>query len=161
MKTILHLCALTALLSVAACAQPQPRYSATTGDVSLTAAGTTLTLQQTATPTKQFQLETATVYCSVACIVTQSQNGTAATTTAGTLVPIAPTYKATGVTAFTASNVGAGTAVGGSLHLAAGQTVVLDLSQIVIGSSPNANYSVSVSTITGTANITVIETERI
>jgi hypothetical protein len=161
MKTILHLGAILALFSVAAFAQPQPRYIATTGDVALTAAGTTLTLQQPATPVKQFQLETATVYCSVACNVTQAANGSAATTTAGTLNPISPTYKPSGVSAFTASNVGAGTSIGGIIHLGAGQTVVIDLSQVIIGASPNANFSISVSTITGTANISIIESERI
>lgn len=156
MKNIIYL-ALALVASLPAFGQ---RYSATTGDVSLTGTGTTLTIQQPATPGKQITLESATVYCSVACSVTLAENGAAATATAGALMPVLPSIKPTYATVYTASNVGAGTAVGGIVHLGAAQTVVLDLSKIALGAgTPNANFSISVSSITGTANITLIETE--
>lgn len=137
------------------------RYSATTGDVSLSGSATTLTIQQPATGAKQVALETATVYCSVACNVTQAQNGAAATATAATLTPITSTGQAPSATAWTASNVGSGTAVGPILHLAAGATVVIDLSRVTMGTGgTGTNYSVTVSSITGTANITILENEK-
>jgi len=154
---ILIIGAVLALFAISA--QAQERYSVTTGDVALTGTGTTLTIQQPAAPIRTGNFETATVYCSVACNVTQSVNGTAATTTAGTFVPLTPTATGSLLAAFTASNVGAGTAIGPIVHLGAGQTVVLDLSKLILARTAGANYSISISSITGTANITVIETE--
>jgi hypothetical protein len=161
MKTPFKLSIAFALSALAIFAQG--RYSATTGDVSLSSAGTTLTLQQpsTAGAGRQITLESATVYCSVACSITQAMNGAAATSTAGTLTPISPAMKPAYSSVFTASNVGAGTAIGGIIHLGAGQTIVLDLSQITIGAGlANANYSISIGSLTGTVNITLIEVER-
>ena len=150
---------LAALAATAAFGQ-QLRYSATTGDVTLTGTATTLTIQQAATGTRQINLETITVFCSVACNVTQTQNGTAATATAGTLTPIGNTQVPATASAYTASNVGAGTAVGAMLHLAGGQTVIIDVSKVSLGKSgTGTNYSVTVSAISGTANLTMIEAE--
>jgi len=156
MKTVITflLCA----LSLAA----QARYSATTGDVSLAASGTSLTIQQPASGAKLVRLESAVVYCSVACNITQSANGTAATATAGTAVSIPPYVAPASATVWTASNVGAGSAIGGIVHVTtAPNTVVLDLSQVVMGSSGTGNnYTVAISSITGTANITFFWSER-
>lgn len=167
---------LSAALAIAslAVAQSGPsRFSATTGDVSLSAAGTTLTIQQPSVASgaaKQVTLETATVYCSVACNVTQAYNGTAATATSGALTPIpgTPANATAAATVWTASNVGSGTAVGGIIHVQAGQTVTICLSttcgalaSVTMGNTGTAtNYSFIVSTITGTANITLIESEK-
>ena len=140
------------------------RFSATTGDVSLSGAGTALTIQQPATNGKTVVFETAVVYCSVTCTVTQSQNGTAATATAGTAVPILPTPTTTqaSATVWTASNAGTGTSVGGALHIASAPgTVVLDLSKVVMGNGgTGTNYTITVGSITGTANITVYWSEK-
>jgi hypothetical protein len=141
------------------------RFSATTGDVVLSGAGTTATLQQPATNAGQVQLETVVVYCSVACNITQAANGTGATTTAGTVTPVLPSQLnlAVPVNFFTASNVGAGTAQGGIFHLTGAGTQVFCLNVSCGATSTVAlptfgigsNYSITVSTITGTANITV------
>jgi len=136
-------------------------YSATTGDVSLSAAATAFTIQQPASNARQVQLQSALVFCSVSCNVTQSQDGTAATSTAGTANPLLPTTRPATATVWTASNVGAGTAAGGILHLAAAQWVVIDLSQISLGTGgTGTNYTVAISSITGTANITLFWSER-
>lgn len=158
----------TLLLFVLACAsafaQNGPRFSATTGDASLVAAGTTLTLQRPAAsggPQIGVTLESAVVYCSVACNVTQAFNGTGASTTAATITPLPPVGASPVALAFSASNVGGGTAVPGILHLAAGQTAVIDVSAIKLASGGiTSNYSFIISTITGTANITAIWAER-
>lgn len=137
------------------------RYSASTGNVSLSAAGTALTIQQPATNASVVNFETATIYCSVACVVSQAQNGTAATATAGTAVAISPSGPAAAATVWTASNVGAGTSVPPAINLSAGSTLVLDLSKVTLphGGS-QVNYTISVGSITGTANITMIWKEN-
>ena len=149
------------------------RWFATTGDVSLNGAGTTATIQQPATGAQQVQLEQIVVYCSVACNVTQTANGTAATATAGTIQAILPNPLSSSaqpvvpnVTFWTASNVGAGTAQAGIFHIGGLGTQDFCLSTAcgalrtvylaIPPGSPggNANYSVTISSITGTANIT-------
>lgn len=151
-------------LAVPAFSQSAQRFFATTGDASLVATGTTATVQQPTTNANPVTLEQAVVYCSVACSVTQAANGTNATTTAGTVIPILPNQLNVPVPVnfFTASNVGAGTAQAGIIHIPAGSTVVLCLAKscgngqdVVIGAGGTAwNYSISIGSITGTANIT-------
>jgi len=130
------------------------RYYVTTGDQVLSAAGTSVTVQ--ANNGKRLQFEVAVVYCSATCTVTQTQNGTAATNTAATIRPIQPTSVST-ATAWFPSNVGAGSASGGALHLPGPATVTLDLSRIFFaaGSTAATNYTVVIGSMTGTANITI------
>jgi len=145
-------------------AQQVIRYSATTGDLSLSAASTA-TLQQPATNGTDVVIDQIVVYCSVACNVTQAANGAAATTTVGTVTPLLPAPLNSPVTVkfFTTSNVGTGTAQGGITHIPAGGTVVLCLSRscgasgdVVVGYGAGAasNYSATIASINGTANIT-------
>jgi hypothetical protein len=140
------------------------RYSATTGDAVLSASATTLTIQKAATVAgvtgKNIALESFTVYCSVACSVSQAFNGAAATATSATAQPIPLNSIAATATAWSASNVGGGTAVGGILHIPAGGTVTIPVPLVVLfGAGTGANYSVTVASITGTANITGIWSE--
>ena len=132
------------------------RYSATTGNVSLTGTATSFTVQQPAQNGKQVHLEAAVVYCSVACSLTQSQNGTAATATAGTVNPLLPFGPTIPSTVWTGSNVGNGVAAGGILNLQAGIPVTLILSGLTLPATNAAtNYTFTIASITGTANITV------
>jgi len=143
------------LVCCAAAFAQSPRYVATTGDVVLSGAATALTIQQPATSSKALQLQSAVVYCSVACTIRQAQNGTGATATAGTVLKISPNTTASAATVWTASNVGAGTATSPDLHLTAAGTMVLDLSKVILprGAGIGTNYTVSIAAITGTANI--------
>jgi hypothetical protein len=141
------------------------RYSATTGDVSLAAAATTLTIQHGAAVAglnaKNISMESVTVYCSVACNVSQAYNGAAATATSATVTPIPLNATTATATAWSASNVGAGTAVGGITHVPAGGTVTIDVSRVILaGAGTGTNYSITVAAITGTANITGIWGEQ-
>lgn len=154
---------LLSLFAAAAFAQNVTRWAATTGDTSLSAAATTATIQQPASNGATVSIDQVVVYCSVACNVTQAANGSAATTTAGTVTPIVPSpgNSVISATFWTASNVGTGTAQGGITHIPAGSTVVLCLSpqcgntgQVVLGLGTSANYSVTIASITGTVNIT-------
>lgn len=149
------------ILAASAWAQTSNRYSATTGDVVLVAAGTKFTLQQPATNGKQVKMEAVVVYCSVACDLTQAQNGTAATATAGTVNPLLPFGPVATANTFTASDVGNGTAAGGIIHLAAAERVTLDMSKVAMGATgTRTNYTWVISSITGTANITVFWSEQ-
>jgi len=116
------------------------RYYVTIGDQVLSGPGPPVTVQAN----------------SAACTITQTQNGTAATNTAAVIRPIQPTSVST-ATAWFPSNVGAGTASGGALHLQGPATVSLDLSRIFFaaGATGATNYTVAVGTMTGTANITI------
>lgn len=133
-----------------------PRYSASTGTLTLSGAGTSFTLQQKAGGGKQISLEVAVISCSVACTVTQAQNGTAASTTASTVVPIEPNNTTGTATVWTSSNVGAGTSVPGPLPVPAAGVVVLDLSKVYFAktSTNTTNYTIIISSISGTASIT-------
>lgn len=159
MKKLVLCFAIACILTLA---QPAANhYSATTGDVVLSGAGTKFTVQQPATRANTVQFDAAVIYCSVACDVTQLQNGSAATSTAGTVNGLLPTVPNGTATVWTASNVGAGTLAGGILHLAAGERVTLDLRALSMASSGTGNnYTVAISSITGTANITVFWREQ-
>lgn len=147
-------------------AQQTTRWVATTGDVSLSGAATSATIQQPAVADgSQVYLDQLVIYCSVACNVTLAANGAAATATAGTIRPLLPNQLNAPInqTFWTASNVGTGTAQGGITHIPAGGTVVLCLSpscgaaaQVILGPGGGtaSNYTVTVASITGTANIT-------
>lgn len=153
--------ALGALFCASAFSQ-ETWFSSSTGVVSLSGAGATATIQQVASGPKSINFDTATVYCSVACTITQSQNGTAATATAGTITGLNPNSNARAqATFYTASNVGAGTAVGTPVTCSSACTVVLDLSKVTIPSGgTNLNYSVTISSITGNYSIGFIHRER-
>lgn len=163
-RTLLLTAAIAALAALPAAADTY-RYSATTDDVSLSAAATTLTIQlpaATSAGAPSVTLESFTVYCSVDCSVTQAYNGTAASATSASATPIPPnTTRAAKATAWKASNVGAGTAIGGIIHVPAGATVIIQVPSVVVnGAGTAGNYSVTVGAITGTANITGIWAER-
>lgn len=164
MKTIILLAALAAQLS----AQTVVRWVATTGDVALSPGATAATIQQVAVASgaSLAYVDQIVIYCSVACNATLAANGAAATTTAGTVTPLLPTPLNVSVplTFWTASNVGTGTSQGGIIHVPAGGTVTLCMSQACgasgqvsfgPGGGTGSNYTVAIASITGTANITV------
>lgn len=153
------------LSALSAISQQLVNFTASTGDIALVAAGTTATIQAAtiAAQGEQIALQNALVSCTVACTITQSQNGTAASATAGTIVSLIPAPGRGFTTTFwTASNVGAGTAVGGAIKLTAAGSVVIDLSKIQLGTQGSTtNYSITISSITGTANITFFGSKAI
>lgn len=126
-------------------------------------AATTLTIQQPATGFRQVNLIGAVVQCpGQTFTVDQSQNGTAATATAGTAVALQPIATinggATPVTAsakiFTASNVGGGTAVAPTLTYSSGAIASIDLSMRTMATAGTAvNYSITL-TNTGSGSCT-------
>ncbi len=166
MKTLLFLIA----LSLPAFAQSQVNYVASTGNVSLSGAATAATLQQPATNSLPVSFPSSTtggappvgasVYCSVACVATVSRNGTAATTTAGSVVNVNPVESPAVVTFWTASNSTPGQTLA-VFNVNAGATLAIDLSALKLGAGGTAvNLTISIAAITGTANITFFPMEQ-
>lgn len=120
---------------------------------SLSAADATVTVQQPSSGSRWVFFEVAQIYCSVACDVTISRDGTAATTTAATEVSLNGGVSAA-ATAFTSSNVGAGTAIT-TLQVAAGETIAVDLSGLFLepNNSTGNNLTIDTDDITGDAQI--------
>lgn len=120
---------------------------------SLSSAACDVTIQQPASGSKWVSFETAQVYCSVACVVTISRDGTAASTTAATEVSLngGPSATAAG---FIDSNAGAGTTLN-TIRLAAGETVAISLNGLFLEDNDTTTNNLTIQTdaITGNASI--------
>lgn len=99
----------------------------------------------------------ATVSCAAAQTATVSWNGTAATTTAGTTLPLPPSVAASAAKVYTAGNVGSGTATA-AISVQAGITQGIDLGWLKMGPSGTGN-NVTITT-TGTCIIEFIWSEK-
>ena len=142
---------LSMFLALPVIAQPPPdRYTAA-------AATTAYTIQAPATNGRAvvFGSETtagASVYCAAAQTATLSWNGAAATTTtSATEVKLPGTQQSSGMTLWTASNVGAGT-TGPAYVVPAGGTYLISLYWLRLAQNGTAN-NLTIST-TGTCTIT-------
>ncbi len=138
------------------------RFSATTGKITLTGSASSFTIQQATSGSKKIIFESANIYCSVACEVSQAQNGTAATATSSPVLQIQPVGPSPTATAWTSSNVGTGTSVGGILEVPAAGVAALDLSRIFFAktATSSTNYTISVNGISGTVIITFYWSEQ-
>jgi len=128
-------------------------------ETSLSSAAEKVTVQQPATSPVQVSFSTANVYCSVACDITLTMYGTAATATTltPTAIGLAPGAQAV---AFSGSNVGTGITIA-KYSLGAGATINLDISKLSLarGQGGIQNLSIGTSSITGTARIQIFWTE--
>lgn len=129
--------------------------------VSLTSAAEKLTIQQVANSTRDIQLVSATMWCSVSTTFTLSRTGTAATTT--TLAPtILNTQTATPqAKLYKASNVGTGTVIRTYNFNTGSSDIVIDLTNFLLlrTSGTTANVTLSTSSITGTCILTIVWNE--
>jgi hypothetical protein len=126
---------------------------------SLSGAVEKVTLQQPASSARFVSLQSATIYCSAACTWTLSQNGTAATGTAGTEINVSGGGTAV-ATVWHTSNAGAGTTLA-SYVLAAGAQTTIDLSAITLeGDGTAKNVSLATNSITATVYVTIQWQER-
>lgn len=119
----------------------------------LSAADATLTLQQPSSGSKWVFLETFRIYCSVACVLTISRDGTAATTTAATENSLNGGETAS-ATAFTASNVGAGTTID-VIEVAAGETLSIDLNRLFLEDDDSTANNITFDTDDITGDVTM------
>lgn len=145
MKTLILLFALAIAPLMA---QPTDHYVAT-------ATTTALTLQQPATQGRQISFPTgsvagASVSCAAAQTATLAWNGTAATATAGTEIKLPGTTASSGMTVWTASNVGGGT-TGPAYPIPAGVPLSIWLGWFNFGSTGTAS-NLTIST-TGSCTI--------
>lgn len=95
-------------------------------------------------------LETIDASCSADATLTFSQNGTAATTTAGTLTAIGPATSPTLPNVFTNTNVGAGTtlktfAIAAATATSAPQTYLVSMFMVPGGGPTTLNWSLKAS----------------
>ena len=98
------------------------------------------------------QMLKAGVYCSVECEITLERDGTAATTIAITPTRLRSADSVVTAAAYRSSNAGVGTVLARYI-IAAGATMVLDLVDIRLANGEN--FSVRISSITGTAIIVI------
>lgn len=123
-----------------------------------------VTIQLPAEDRSYVEIQDITVQCSAACPVVFERNGTAATTTAATLVPVNPqTAPAAGprIEAFHSSNVGAGTAVSATWSLPAGAIVPFGMEGwFLTGTGNTNNVTVRVGPLTGDVKVQVTLRER-
>src|SRR5580692_5258795 len=149
------LCSLALLGALAFAQQPQiphsplqPRYQFN----STTSGAAKVTVQATTT-SGQVSFEEADIYCAAAQTATVYVNGTAATTTAGTVTGPIGVASAVPPAVFTASNVGTGTTLK-SYPVGAGALIVLDMTPFLLppGVGGAANLSIGV---TGTCTVQI------
>jgi len=140
------------LLLTASLAVPQVgvnRYLAT-------ASTTALTVQQPSSNANQVQLQWATIYCVAAQTATASWNGTAATATTLAIKKKPGTSANPKATAWSGSNVGAGT-TGAVFNVPAGATMEFDLTTIYLGTGTASNFTW---TTNGSCTISIEWTEK-
>lgn len=119
------------------------------------AAATEKVTIQTTSGTNKIVFQNATVRCSVACVVTFSSNGTAATSATLSITSLNGVIVGSGA-AFSSSNVGAGT-TGKFYPMEAAGTATFDLSDrfLVRRGNTESNLSIGVSSMTGDVTIQI------
>ncbi len=129
--------------------------------IDLAAAASTLTVQQPATGANKVTFDSAVLYCENSCVVTLERDGTAATTTAATEVTLDETINtAPTATAFSTSNVGAGTTII-VYRMAAGVTLTIDMTNIKMsGNGITKNVSLRTASTTGEISRTLVWVEE-
>lgn len=147
-----------------------PLYTAIQETI-LSGAAESVTIQQPAASKQQVSFTQADIYCSVACTITASQNGSAATGTAVTGLctanpctsgiaqfPFSPPVQAL---MFKSSNVGTGE-VFKTFYIPAAGVLSLDLSNFFLlkGSGGASNFTLTTNSITGTVRIQIGWTEQ-
>lgn len=145
-------------LAVAAWAQTSTYNYVVSQSTSLSAAAEVVTVQLNAAPTKLVTANAASVYCSAACTFQLERDGSAASTTALTIVPVDPIAPASQCAAYHSSNVGSGTVLS-QYTLGAGQMQVIDLSQKHLTGS-GQNLTIRTNSITGTVQINIQWSEK-
>lgn len=128
----------------------------------LTAAAEVLTVQHTATTNRTLTFRYAYIYCSVACTVALERSGTAATSTTNAIVNNNPNNtfaQTTTATAYSTSNVGAGSVVN-TYQVAAGAFQSIDLTNFILPSGIADNLTLRTNSITGTVQLQLQWVER-
>ena len=154
----------TAILLVAAClmalAQPQAGLYCAAKTTALTGAAEVITIQQPATGSRSVAFRGASIYSSVEAALTLERDGTAASSTTLAVVKLNASADTATATAWSSSNVGAGTTLS-AYTVPAGGTLVLDLGGIwMLGDGTAKNLTLRTASITGTVKINVCWQEQ-
>ncbi len=156
LRTLLPLLLFSALNLLA-----QENFYVASHSAALVAGTDKVTVQQPSTGAKQVKLHGALVSCSTAattpCTLTFTQNGAAATATTLAVTPLNLSPPASS-TAWSSSNVGAGTTVHVYTITAPGD-YWLDLSFFTLAPGPNSNVSLGWSSVTATVSTAIFYTE--
>lgn len=136
-----------------------PRYIAYKATTSSTSEKVTIQ-QVTAGRSNAVRFDRAVVQCTVACVITMSQNGTAATATSLAIIPVnlSPNTRSA---AFSGSDVGTGTVLA-TYNVPAGGIMSLDISQIYLSrnASSSNNFTIGVAGSSGDVKIQINWTEQ-
>lgn len=161
--------ALIPLLTLTLFAQSVGTFHAPVTGSLASSAVTTLTIQQPASSAKSVTFVAAIITCpGQSFSVELRYNGTAASATSATVVPMMTTSpnSTNAALAFTASNVGTGSSLSSILNYSGGTPVVIDLTHpgaTMVGAGTTKNFSVKL-TNTGSGSCTytqdVIWSER-
>ncbi len=159
MKLMIGLLAFAGLLG--AQALDTPRYI--TYKQTDSATSEKITIQQvTGGKSNTVHFDKAVIQCSdsAGCVVTLSQNGTAATTTALSIIPVNLSPGSRSV-AFSGSNVGTGTVLG-TYTLSAAGMLVLDISQLYLSRNAGGsnNLTIGITGASQTFKVQVNHTEQ-
>ena len=121
-----------------------------THEATLAASAHAITIQQPASGSKKVTLQSANLYCENACTVTLEKDGTAASSTAGTVVTLDESRNDSATaTVWVNSNVGSGTTIY-TYVLSAGQQITIDLEDIVmVGDGTGNNVTLRTASTTG------------
>ena len=141
------------LLVLAVLAQGQEVADSFTAYIAITnPSSQAITLQKPTTSNRVIRPQAAWIHSTVATTVTLELRGTAATTTAMTIVPL--TGASSTAQAFSASNVGAGSTVGVFQVAAGGQGITIDLTGIVLqGNASTENVTLRPANETSTLKV--------
>lgn len=134
---------LLVLIVIGAMLSAQPPLPPNVNRYSVSVSTTKLTVQNVANG-NQMNLEYSKVDCGIGSTVIQSWNGTAATATAASILQNIGTARGPLGTAWSGSNVGAGTALGADT-LSAGAIISYDLTPIILAPGTNNNYTITTS----------------
>lgn len=150
------------LLGALSCmAQPFDARYTIIKTTSLSGAVEKLTVQQPASGAKRVRFTYASVYCSAACTVTMSRDGTAATGTSLPPVALSGHYAASVATGWHTSDAGAGTTLSPAYAIASGATQTFDLSGIELaGNGTTTNFSIATNSVTATVRIQIVWREE-
>jgi hypothetical protein len=164
MKTTMKLSIMLGLLAMIAFGQASvfdstevTKHYVAVKETTLSGAAEAVTIAQPATASGQvIWMDLATVYCSVACVVTVERGGTAASTTALTPTPMSAGLVAARAKAFHSSNAGSGAELG-KYRIAAGGEKTISLRGVRLRNGGGATEQLTVSTdaITGVARIQI------
>jgi hypothetical protein len=149
------------ILSISAYAADEVGQYTTYQEASLTSAVQAVTVQQIASGTHDIAFKRATIWCSSAATFTLAINGTAATSTSGTVNKFNLWQPIATATSWTASNVGTGTVLKKYDFQAAQPEITIDLSYIKIlrNAGTGANVTLSTNSITSTCRISFVWAE--